>query len=151
MKKGIFGKRNGGQAPSTNPNLIVMVEDELDICEIVGHAFRSRGYQFKAAHDGQAGLDMIRSMRPALVLLDIQLPVMNGYQVLAVMQQDPGLADIPVFVMTSMDAEHQFSEKEWAARLKISRFISKPYDAEAVVLLVDRALRPSTIDADPSA
>jgi CheY-like chemotaxis protein len=103
------------------------------------------------AYDGRSGLELIRERRPALVLLDIRMPIMNGYQLLALLQQDPKFARIPVFVLTSMDSERQFSDEEWASRLGIARYISKPFDPEAVAVLVDQELSDAPAPPNPSA
>jgi CheY-like chemotaxis protein len=150
MKRNIFGKSKARDQSADQP-LIVMVDDEPDPCKLMELALRPRGYAFAMAHDGRSGLELIRERQPALVLLDIRMPIMNGYQLLALLQQDPKFARIPVFVMTSMDSERQFSDEEWAGRLGIARYVSKPFDAEAVALLIDQTLRPPTTDADPSA
>ena len=150
MKRILF-KKSKARVKSTDQPLVVMVDDEPDLCQLMELALRARGYAFATAHDGRAGLELIRERRPTLVLLDIRMPIMNGYQLLALLQQDPKFARVPVFVMTSMDSERQFSDEEWASRLGIARYVSKPFDPEAVAALIDQELCDPPASPDPSA
>ena len=123
-------------APPAGPPLVAMIDDEQDLCRLVAIALEHHGYAVASAYDGEAGLALIRQRRPALVLLDIQMPRMNGYQVLTQMQHDPELARLPVIVMTSLDAQKEFSEEEWARRLGVARFLAKPFDPWELITML---------------
>lgn len=120
-----------------------MVDDESDLREIVRLALENTGYDFAGAADGEAGLALIRERRPALVLLDIVMPRLNGYQMLARMQQDPALAATPVIVMTCVTGEDPTSEEDWARKLGVCRFISKPAHPDDIVTAVREQLAGS--------
>lgn len=120
--------------------LVAVIDDEVDLCHLLRVALDAQGYQVQTATDGQSGLELIRSCRPDLVLLDIKMPRINGFQVLARLQEDSGTSDIPVIVMTSLTAGEDPSQLEWARRLNVKAFIEKPFDPEQVVELVKKTL-----------
>jgi len=88
----------------TNPSLALLVEDSpTQIIEITA-ALKKCGFDVISAIDGLAGLDMVYEHHPALVVLDVQLPTMNGYQVCRRLKRDPQTASIPVIMMTVADS-----------------------------------------------
>ncbi len=135
---GFFRKQAPPPAAPAGPPLVVVVDDEEDICEMIAVGLRAAGYEVAVAHDGEEGLELIRSRRPALLVLDIKMPRMNGYEVLTHLQQDPALASLPVFVITSLTSDDipgetaSMSDEEWARRLGVRRFFSKPFPAETI-------------------
>lgn len=112
------------------------------MCRLIRLALEPGGYQIVAEHDGKAGLEAIRARRPDLVLLDIKMPGLNGYQVLAALQSDDeaALRDTPVIVLTSMTDGDRADDEEWARRLGVAAFVSKPFDPERISELVNRML-----------
>lgn len=134
----IFGRKK--KEPVSDKPLILVVDDEEDICYIIAMALIQHGYDVDVANDGEAGLALIRSRRPALVLLDIMMPVLNGYQTLARMQQDPEMATIPVIILTSLDDTQENTQEEWARRLGVSQFLAKPIDPETIIQAVTTQL-----------
>lgn len=123
--------------------LIAVADDELDICNVIRLALEAHGYEVAVANDGEAALAMIRARAPRLVILDIKMPKLNGFQVLVAMQSDEALKSIPVIVMTSLTDGSDASDEEWAGKLGVSRLISKPADPESLLRAVDEALTPS--------
>lgn len=129
------------QSESQGP-LIAIIEDEQDLIHILKYSLEGAGYGVITAQDGETGLEMVRQRRPALILLDIKMPRMNGYQVLAQLHQDEALAPIPVIVMTSVANEEDISEEEWARRLDVAKFLAKPFPPEDIVKAVREVLAP---------
>jgi CheY-like chemotaxis protein len=76
------------------------------------------------------------------------MPVLNGYQVLAQMQQDPELATIAVIILTSLDDTQENTQEEWARRLGVSQFLAKPIDPVTIIHAVaaQLAVAPSPPD-----
>ena len=134
-------KRLFGNGKKEDHPLIAVIEDEEDLCKLIRLALEPHGYTVAVAHDGLAGLELIRAQRPALIVLDIKMPNMNGYQMLARMQQDPELAGIPVVMLSSVTGEvSEKSDEEWAKSLKVCQYISKPCDPIQVVEAVNSQL-----------
>jgi CheY-like chemotaxis protein len=85
----------------TRPTVLV-VDDERDIRDCLEDALRDEGYQVAVAANGREALELLPGLsRPAAVILDILMPIMNGREVYEAMQKDPRLARIPVLVSTS--------------------------------------------------
>jgi len=83
--------------------LALVVEDEPANARLLSLLVERCGLRAEVARDGREGLEMVRAHRPDLVLLDLNLPVMRGEEVLATMRADPDLRDVPVIVVTTMD------------------------------------------------
>src|SRR5687768_12740532 len=91
--------RRGDGRPTTAT--ILVVDDSIAIRRILSRPLIAEGYQVREAADGRAALDACRSERPDLVLLDIDMPVMDGHTTLREMRADPQLADLPVLFLTA--------------------------------------------------
>ncbi len=136
-----FRSKKEKTAPSTERPLVLIIDDEDDLCQLLRMALLPHGYHVDMAFDGQKGLDLIRARNPDLILLDIKMPRVNGYQVLAQLQQDPELNTIPVIVMTSLVSSTESADTNWTAKMGIAGMISKPFDPEDVVNRVNDALK----------
>jgi two-component system cell cycle response regulator DivK len=121
--------------------VILIVDDEEDLCHLLKLAIQHIDCEILIAYDGRQALDMIEERKPDLMLLDIKMPNVNGYEVLSRIQQNPDLNDIRVIVMTSLTADDQTDTDEgWAVRLGVEQFISKPFAADKFVEIVGHQL-----------
>ena len=91
-----------------NQKLICIVDDNDDIREIYRMKFASEGLETVTASDGAEGMKVIREKRPAVILLDIQMPVMDGIAVLRELKADPELSEIPVIILSNVDSDDMF-------------------------------------------
>lgn len=89
------------------PKTLVLVEDEQILQKALCIELLDAGLRVLSASDGQAGLALIRKEKPALVLLDIMLPKMTGFEVLAAMKEDKALKNIPVIVLSNASQEDE--------------------------------------------
>jgi DNA-binding response OmpR family regulator len=92
-------------ANETNANkTIVIVEDDVAMREIVTHKLSSSGFTVKEAEDGRLGLDLITQTKPDLVLLDLMLPEVDGFEVLETVRKstDPKLAKTPIIILSNL-------------------------------------------------
>ncbi|WP_437716135.1 response regulator [Sorangium sp. So ce448] len=113
---------------------ILVVEDDLDIRSILTQLLVFEGYDVEEAADGAEALALLRrDAPPALILLDLMMPVMDGWQLRAELQRDPALASIPV-VIVSADVR---VEQE-ASRLRVAGLLKKPLQIEPLLELVHR-------------
>lgn len=94
-----------GRAPV--PKTVLLVEDDLSIREIVQDLLEEQGYDVVPARTGRQALEFLTGdpVPPALVLLDLMMPFVTGWQVLEEMRRDPRLARIPVVVLTAMSQD----------------------------------------------
>ncbi len=84
---------------------ILIVEDDVLIGRLYQKIFTVEGYQVEVAVDGQQGLDMVRTFKPTLILLDIMMPKLNGLQVLEKLKVDPETKNIPVVMLTNLSSQ----------------------------------------------
>lgn len=88
---------------------ILFVEDEATMQKTITDALTGR-YELISAMDGKTGLDLVRSEKPDLVLLDIILPKMNGFEVLKEIKKDPKIKDIPVIILTNLEGPDEVNK-----------------------------------------
>jgi two-component system, cell cycle response regulator DivK len=103
---------------------ILIVEDHEDNRQILRDLLNSAGYDFVEAEDGHAALVAAKAKRPDLILMDIQLPLMDGYEATRRFKADPDLRSIPIIVVTS----YALSGDEGKARAAgCDGYVTKPY------------------------
>lgn len=114
--------------------IILVVEDDADIRNALADILIDEGYTVRVAAHGAEGLDELRrTPRPNLILLDLMMPIMSGWQMRRAQLGDPGLAHIPVAVITA-DSLAERRNPELAA----DAFLVKPVDLEQLIATVDR-------------
>ncbi len=89
---------------------VCIIDDDNDIREIYIMKFGLEGFDAVGARDGEEGMRMIREKRPDIILLDLQMPVKNGVEVLEELSNDKSLSTIPVVVLSNIDNEEMFRE-----------------------------------------
>jgi two-component system, OmpR family, phosphate regulon response regulator PhoB len=104
---------------------IMVVEDEDNIALALDYLLTREGYSHDRVANGGEALARIRAMRPDLVLLDVMLPEMSGYEICQAMQLDPDLASIKILMMT---ARGSAIERKKGLALGADGFISKPFE-----------------------
>ncbi|MGI5864951.1 MAG: response regulator [Myxococcales bacterium] len=115
---------------------ILVVDDEDDFRSFVAEDLESLGYEVQQAENGQVALERLEEEMPALVLLDLKMPVMSGWAVLEALQQIPNARGIPVLVISAYGFE-------WEAELVgAAGYISKPVEAETLRRKVDALVGP---------
>ena len=116
---------------------IIVADDDLDICELLDMKLRQSNYEVYTALDGLQALEVIRSVRPHLVILDIMMPLMSGMDVLREMRSDPAIADIPVILMT---AKRQEKDVDSGFALGVVDYIIKPFNLKDLVVQVESVI-----------
>jgi CheY-like chemotaxis protein len=116
--------------------MILVVEDNTDIREMVCQFLEGDGYRTAHASNGREAIDWLHSRKaPGLILLDLTMPVMDGYQFLAVKEADPLLVDVPVVVMTAVNDCSQLRGH------RVSRCLPKPVSTGALLDAIERSAR----------
>lgn len=123
---------------STNPAFVLVVEDEVQIAEILIAYLERAGFRTARAGDGDLALQLKQSLRPDLVLLDLNLPKRDGFAVLSSLRQD---SMIPIIVISALD---QDVDKLTALRIGADDYVTKPFNPNEVVARVTAVLRRST-------
>lgn len=124
---------------------LLIVDDDIDVAELLGEALAQRGHHIRIAHDGEEGLRELASRIPDAVLLDVEMPVLDGpgmaYEMFV---RDLGLESIPIVLLSGIvDLERV------AARVGTPYFLGKPYSLDDVTSLCARALAERTPPSPP--
>ena len=117
--------------------VILVVDDDPVIVKLLEINFRLEGFQTCTATGGRQAIDLIRETRPALVLLDLMMPGVDGWEVRRAMLEDPATADIPVVVCS---ARTQDEDREQGYALGVQDYVTKPFDPAELVEVVRAAL-----------
>ena len=112
---------------------VLIVEDDPDSMSVVEHALRFSGVEVHGAQNGQEAMELLRRVHPILVIMDLSLPEMDGWQTLAAIRADPSTASIPVLAVT---AYHSASVAEDAYRAGFDGYIAKPYSPRQMLAKV---------------
>lgn len=121
---------------------ILIVDDDLDFCEATKLILESKAYTVSLAHDGKEGLEKVRSEETDLVILDVMMPEMNGYDVCVVMKADPELSRIPVILLTAVHQEmfRTCFTKEMGLMTEADDYIAKPVEPKDLVEAIEALL-----------
>ncbi len=114
---------------------ILVVDDEKRIVEIIKAYLERDGYRVDIAYDGQAALDLARQKHPDLIVLDLMLPVLSGWDVCRLLRKE---SDIPIIMLTARD---DTTDKIVGLELGADDYITKPFDPKEVVSRVKAVLR----------
>ncbi len=120
---------------------ILVVDDDPDSLDIVRTFLESRGYDVATATDGKAGLARLEEVRPALVLLDVMMPGMDGWEVARVIKNHPDFTDTRVVMLT---ARSGFSDKQEGLRAGADDYIVKPIRLDELATRVEKNLEART-------
>jgi len=120
------------------PNTILFVEDESAAQKSLGRTLESKGYKVISALDGESGLMLAKEAKPALILLDLILPKMDGFEVLERLKQAPETKDIPVIILTNLE---RMEDVEKALGLGAKIYLTKAnYTLEEIVEKIDKTI-----------
>jgi two-component system cell cycle response regulator DivK len=103
---------------------ILVVEDQEDLRGILRDLLAGSGYEMLEAPDGQAGVDKAKAEKPDLILMDIQMPVMDGYDATRQIKADPELKSIPIVAVSSFAMK---GDEEKARASGCDHYVTKPY------------------------
>ena len=105
--------------------LLLVIDDDPVEREILERVLLGAGYRVATAPDGQAGLATARSTQPDLVLLDVMMPHLNGYQTCRALRRDAATARCPILMLTAKD---EITDRFWASEVGVNAFLTKPAD-----------------------
>jgi DNA-binding response OmpR family regulator len=116
---------------------VLAVDDEKLIVLAIRHNLQHAGYEVIEAYDGREALEKIEEARPDLVILDVMMPELNGWDVLTCIRDDPELRDTPVIMLTALGQDSD--EREGIIR-GADLYLTKPYEPQHLIDLVNRLL-----------
>jgi two-component system cell cycle response regulator DivK len=112
---------------------ILIVEDTEDNRRIMRDLLTDAGYEVAEAYDGRAAVDMATEIAPDLILMDIQLPILSGYDAARLIKQDPVLRHIPIIAVTSYALS---GDEEKARAAGCSGYLAKPFSPRRMLATV---------------
>ncbi len=119
---------------------ILIVDDEKDLVEIIRLGLEPLGYQVFEAYDGQEGLEKARQIKPDIIILDLMLPKIDGYQVCRMLKFDINYKQIPVILLTARASKKDIA---MGAEAGADAFITKPFKHEVLKEKIEELLKGS--------
>ncbi len=120
-------------------HLVLVIEDNEQNLYLTRFLLESSGYQVAAANNGQDGIEAAQKLRPALILLDIQLPLMDGYTVARELRKVPELAKTPIVAVTSYA---MVGDREKCLESGCTGYLEKPINPDTFLAEVQQFLPP---------
>ena len=125
-------------AEAKNPRKVVCIEDEPEMIELIKLILGRRNFELIGAVGGREGLVTVRNVKPDLVLLDLMMPDMDGWEVYQQIKADEELNDIPVIVVT---AKAQSIDKVLGLHIaKVDDYVTKPFGPQELLASVRKVL-----------
>lgn len=117
-----------------NVNTVLIVDDDPSIRGLLVQELGEAGYQIQEAENGKEALEKIRQQKPDLVLLDVMMPEMNGFDVAAILKNDPVTMDIPIIILSIVQ------DKERGMRIGVDKYLTKPFETDQLIQEVNALL-----------
>jgi signal transduction histidine kinase/CheY-like chemotaxis protein len=125
-------------ATRERPPRILVVDDDANIRELLTQELTEAGYGVSVAGNGRAAVDAVRADRPDLIVLDVMMPELNGFDVAAVLKSDPATMDIPIVILSILQ------DRERGFRVGVDRYLTKPIDTDLLFREVGSLLEQRT-------
>ena len=127
--------------PLGQPQRILIADDLVFLAELMQEWLVAKGYSVKVVHDGQAAADYLKQSPVDLVILDVEMPGLDGFEVCTFIRSHKHLAKLPVIISTGRDNP---LDRDHARRLDVHAFIPKPFALPELLAKVRTALQPKT-------
>ena len=126
-------------------NKILLVDDDADFTEATKLLLESRYYEVTVANDGKEGLKKAHTEEPNLIILDVMMPEMDGYEVCAKLKSDPKYRHIPILLLTAVGEAIPTTSytKEMGMKIEADDYVPKPVEPIEIVDRVEKLLRIS--------
>ena len=126
---------------------ILIVDDSKTIQVMLSKILHRAGYETLSAYDGKTGLQLIAEHRPVLVLMDVVMPGMSGFQATRQIRKDPDptIANLPVLIISG---NAQPTEEYWSVKIGANGFLAKPFDNNDLFSHIEALLYPNMKDAE---
>ncbi len=115
--------------------VILIIEDDPDQRRLIERMLTGSGYRVTSAADGRSGVDMAADVSPQLIILDVMMPRLNGYQACRALKQDQRTTGIPILMLTT---KQEPADEFWASQVGADAFLTKPIDVPALLATVTR-------------
>ncbi|MBN2018885.1 MAG: response regulator [Sedimentisphaerales bacterium] len=117
---------------------IEIIEDDRDIIEMIVYNLKEEGYQTITAFDGEKGIGLAKREKPDLIILDIMLPAIDGFEVCKVLKQQQSTASIPIIILSAKSRE---TDKVVGLELGADDYVTKPFSPRELLARIKAVLR----------
>ncbi|MEL7141290.1 MAG: response regulator [Cyanobacteria bacterium J06573_11] len=125
-------------AKASEPKIILVVDDENNIRRLLRQELETEGYQVEEAKDGVAALATIKRLLPDLIITDVMMPRLDGFDLTAVLKTNPDTANIPTIILSIVE------DRDRGFRLGVDRYLTKPIDIAALLANIEALLTHKT-------
>lgn len=119
-------------------NTIMVVDDNAVVREMLSEQLKGKGFQVVLAKDGVEAMEQLQANRPDLVITDLVMPRMNGYELCRWIKNNPNFKDLPVIMCTSKSEEF---DRYWGMKQGADAYITKPYHPPELIDAVKKLLK----------
>lgn len=127
-----------------NSQLVLVADDEHTTTAMLHHILSRAGYRVESVHDGQAALDAVDRLQPDILLLDILMPVLNGFEVLRQLRENPATTHLPTILITANAREP--ADVARGLRLGADDYIQKPFAPQELLARIESKLRSHRLE-----
>ena len=124
------------------PRRVVCVEDEQDVIDLMRLIVERQGFEFIEARGGVKGIETVTRLKPDVVLLDLMMPGLDGWEVYDTLTSDPETKDIPIVIVTAR--AHHDDRVEDMRVTNAENLVTKPFGPAQLIETIDRVLRSSS-------
>ena len=117
---------------------ILLIDDEVDFIDVLRTRLEANNYEVKVAYDGEEGLEKVQKENPDLIILDIMMPRISGFDVCRKLKVDQKFKDIPIIMLT---AKFQSSDMDFAKALGADAYITKPFEPQVLLNKISELLK----------
>jgi CheY-like chemotaxis protein len=125
----------------SNRKKILLIDDEPELIKAVEIRLKSIGYEVALSYDGRAGIDKAKEIKPDLILLDLLMPIIDGYSAAKILKDDPETKHIPIIILTASQREDL---KTRCRELGVTSFIMKPFETSDLLMMVKAILKEAS-------
>jgi chemotaxis family two-component system response regulator PixH len=126
--------------PIPNSKTILIAEDTAAIRTIITFLLRSRGFDVVESVNGTDALEKALALRPDLIVLDVMMPGLSGFEVCSYLKANLATHEIPILILTSVTSGTGKSDEHWKSISNADEFVSKPFKSHDLLFRIDRLL-----------